>query len=492
MERRLPRAARAVPQIWIMHAVFVVTATFVACGSDSLPAIPSPPPAGTDLDAGAAPPADPGAVGDGGTGKESGNDGSAADASDAASAGPAFVSLAERCKLINDRNLDDQSANQPAFHANLRGTDLGIPVANGTDLFFFFGDSAGSRGIWPLGSESLPDAVGYSAVSHAAVAADPGALCTSLRFLAAGAAQTGIGHGLDSRIERDFAGASMTPPAGHALTEYIHNPAGPHGANAFPNLPGDFEVPSGAFSHQGSIYVFYTTVVSPSTVEMKGSYLARWTTPSTTGVPSYDILYTVDERFDAAGAMHGDFINVAPVVHGSYVYLYGTGAYRQSAVHLARKPLAMLATPDGFERYDATTKTWVPANVATAAPVVVSSGIGELSVQYFPAINRFAMLDQEIVAGNNQVLARFATSPEGPWSAAITVASLSDAAFNAKYCCVSLDCTGQRLINCDRAGFYGTYMLPDLTTKPDGSFAIDFFMSTWDPYNVALMTATFH
>ena len=102
------------------------------------------------------------------------------------------------------------------------------------------------------------------------------------------------------------------------------------------------------------------------------------------------------------------------------------------------------------------------------------------------------MLNQEIVAGNNQVLARFATSPEGPWSAAVSVASLSDPVFTAKYCCASLDCTGERLINCDRAGFYGTYMLPDVATKPDGSFAIDFFMSTWDPYDVALMTATFH
>ena len=418
-------------------------------------------------------------------------DAAASDASDAAAiATPVFVSLAERCKLINARNLDDQSANLPGFRANLRGTDLGIPVANGNDLFVFFGDSAGFRGIWPLGPESLPDAVGYSAVSHAAVAANPSALCTNLRFLG-GTPQTGIGHGLDNQIERDFAAASMTAPTGHALSEYIHNPAGVRGANAFPNLPGDFEVPSGAFAHQGSIYIFYTTVVSPSTVEMKGSYLARWKAPSTSALPNYDILYAVDERFDAAGAMYGDFINVAPVVSGNYVYLYGTGAYRQSAVHLARKLLTTLTTAGGFERFDAATKTWLSGGAATAAPVVASAGVGELSVQYFPAINRFAMLDQEIVAGNNQVLARFATSPAGPWSAAIPVASLSDPAFTAKYCCVALDCTGEQLLNCDRAGFYGTYMLPDVATKPDGSFAIDFFMSTWDPYNVALMSATF-
>jgi hypothetical protein len=479
-------------QGWIAPATLMVTGVFVACGTSFEARIPDAPPGSGDSDA------DPAAAADGANGMEgspgaldAAADGSPTTTDAAALPTPSFVSLAERCKLINDRNLDDPSANLPTTRANLRGTDLGIPVVNGTDLYVFFGDSAGFKAIWPLGPESLPDAVGYSAVPYASVKADPSALCTNLRFLG-GPKQSGAGHAVDSTIERDFAAASMTPPAGHAISEYIHNPAGPRGANAFPSLPGDFEVPSGAFSYQGSIYLFYTTVVSPSTVEMKASYLVRWTSPSTLNTPNYDILYSIDERFDANGAMHGDFINVAPVVSGDFVYLYGTGAYRQSAVHLARKHLTDLATPGGFERFDATTKTWVPANSATTAPVVASSGIGELSVRYFPAIKRFAMLDQEITAGNNQVVARFANAPEGPWSAPIAVASLSDPAFTAKYCCVSLDCTGERLINCDRAGFYGTYMLPDVTVHANGSFSIDFSMSTWDPYNVALMTATFH
>jgi hypothetical protein len=34
-------------------------------------------------------------------------------------------------------------------------------------------------------------------------------------------------------------------------------------------------------------------------------------------------------------------------------------------------------------------------------------------------------------------------------------------------------------------------MLPDVVENPDGSFSISFLMSTWIPYNVALMTATF-
>lgn len=463
--------------IRLLVASFVTLSIVAACG--------------TDYTSDATPAIADGAQGPGGAGPERQHTDGGLEIGDAGAAplpAPTFESLSELCKLISDRNLDDPTANDTHFRANLRGTDLGIPVAHGSDLFLFFGDTAGVRAIWPLGPESLPDAVGFA--SSAAVKKDPRALCTDLRFLG-GSPETSAGRAQDKRIERDFAGGWMTPPPGHAIGEYVHNPSGPRGAGAFPNLPGDFEVPSGAFSHAGSIYVFYTTVVSPSTVEMKGSYLARWSKPSTTGLPSYEILHHVDQRFDASGPLCGDFINIAPVIVGDWVYLYGSGDYRKSSVHLARKPLAAIEQPGGFERFDAETRTWRPANDAGAAPVVVSPSVGELSVRWFPEIGRFAMLNQEINVHGNQVVARFANAPEGPWSAAIPVATMSDPKFAATYCCVNGDCSGQRLFNCDRAGFYGTYMLPDATVKPDGSFTIAFTMSTWDPYNVALMSATF-
>jgi hypothetical protein len=236
-------------------------------------------------------------------------------------------------------------------------------------------------------------------------------------------------------------------------------------------------VPTGGFSFAGALYLFYSSVqVSP--IEMKGSYLARWAAPSTAGLPDYEVQYPVDERFDANGALHGDFINIAAVVDGDYVYLFGTGAYRASPVHLARKRLDTLATAGGFERYD--------------APIVADANIGELSVRYYAAIDRWVMLDQEGWNGRNVIVARFAAAPEGPWSERVVVADMGDPAFAATYCCVNGDCAGARLFNCDRAGFYGTYMLPEVATHADGSFSISFTMSTWDPYNVALMRATFN
>jgi hypothetical protein len=354
---------------------------------------------------------------------------------------------------------------------------LGISVAHGNDLYIFFGDTAGAQHIWPLGPESLPDAVGYSAVPYSSVAQNPSLLCSNLRFLLTG--------GKTGNVEGDFAGASMQPPAGEPISNYIHNPAGPRGANMFPHLPGDFEVPSGAFSYGGSIYVFYTTV-NLNPFEMRGSYLAKWEHPSTGGKPDYRILYQVDQRFDSQGPLRGKFINIAALVDEPYLYLYGTGKYRASSVHLARKRLSDLDTPGGFEVFDATSQQWVNPK-SSAGPVVSLPSIGELSVQHYPSIGRYVMMDQELT----NIVARFADKPEGPWGNAVTVASMIDPIFALTYCCINLDCPGKRLINCDRAGFYGTYMLPDPIVHADGSFSIAFTMSTWDPYNVALMSATF-
>jgi hypothetical protein len=60
------------------------------------------------------------------------------------------------------------------------GTDLGIPVEHGGNVWFFFGDTVGYKAIWPFG-ESHPDAVAY--VDAAAFDADPATACTDLRFL---------------------------------------------------------------------------------------------------------------------------------------------------------------------------------------------------------------------------------------------------------------------------------------------------------------------
>lgn len=383
-----------------------------------------------------------------------------------------LVSSRERCKLLSDRDARDPTANDVQHRANVLGADLGIPVVHGDTFYLLFGDTIGYAGIWG-GGESHPDSIAYGADPASEIAADPSLLCTRLRIVTLPPAQS-IGPTLDASIVADFAGVAMSPPAGHAIGEYIRNPAG-GGAQTFPHLPGDFEVPSGAFSAGDAIYVFYTTVAGPGDIDMKASYLARWT-PSTIGPTVYQILYGVDQRFDEQGALGGNFINIAAQVAGDYVYLFGTGEYRRSGIQLARKRLDALAAPGGFE---------------ALGTIVETRGYGETSVRYFPAIDRWMILAEELTPASNRIVAHFADAPEGPWTGPLVVHDMADPAFRDAYCCTAEDdCRGEQFFNCNRTGFYGTYLFPDVIATSDG-FTVTYTMSSFSPYNVALFQATF-
>lgn len=400
---------------------------------------------------------------------------------------PVLAGTDQLCKLLSNRNTSDPTANDVQHRANVLGADLGIPVEHGGTLYIMFGDTIGFAGIW--GAQSHPDSVGYGVDSAAAIAANPSLLCAGTRIVSLAPGQS-IGPNVNASVQRDFAGVYMSPPPNRTIGEFIRNPSGGNGGPLFPNLPGDFEVPSGAFSSGGSIYVFYTTVVGPNDITMKGSYLARWTAPATSAIPAYEIQYGVDQRFDSNGPLGGHFINVAAETDDTYVYAFGTGAYRASSVYLARKRLDSLATP-GFEAYDAASGTW-GADPATAAPIIAPTGYGETSARYFSAIDRWMFIGEELTPTTNRIIARFADRPEGPWSEPIIVHDMADAAFRGAYCCGAVNvCNGKQFFNCDRTGFYGTYLLPDVVVNADDSFTVTYTMSSFDPYNVALYQATF-
>lgn len=386
---------------------------------------------------------------------------------------PRLVSSGAHCKLLSNRNTSDPTPNDVQHRANILGADLGIPVDHANTLYIFFGDTIGYAGIWGVG-QSHPDSVGFATMPASAISANPSLLCSNLRALTLAPGDS-IGPTVDPTVEADFAANAMAAPSGHTLGEYIRNPSGMP-PQTFPHLPGDFEVPSGAFSHDGSIYVFYTTVESPTDITMKASYLARWANPATAGLPSYSILYGVDHRFDATGPLGGNFINVAAVPHDDYLYAFGTGIYRASAVHLARKPLSTLSTDATFE---------------PLGEIIPTAGYGETSVRYYPTIDRWMFLAQQQTPEANRVVARFADRPEGPWSEALVVHDMADSAFRARYCCaVENDCQNDEFMNCNRTGFYATYLFPDVILEPDG-FTVTYTISSFDPYNVALFSATF-
>jgi hypothetical protein len=383
----------------------------------------------------------------------------------------ASLGSVQLCKLLSNRNTSDPTPNDVQHRANVLGADLGIPVAHDQRLYLLFGDTIGFAGIWGNG-ESHPDAVGHATDDAAMIAAHPELLCGDLQ-MATLAPQDSTGPRVDPSVVADFAAGYMTAPPGHTLGEFIRNPAGD--TTLFPALPGDFEVPSGAFAYGDSIYVFYTTVVSRAQPDMKASYLARWTNPGD-GAPPYQILYAVDERFDASGPLGGNFINIAAEVSGDYVYLFGTGDYRRSPIYLARKRLDALATPGGFE---------------DLGMIIATPGYGETSVRYFPEIGAWMLLAEELLPASNRIVAYTAAQPEGPWSQPYIVHDMADPAFTSAYCCaIDDDCQGQQMFDCDRTGFYGSYLLPGAILR-GSTFTLTYTLSSFAPYNVALFQTTF-
>jgi hypothetical protein len=102
------------------------------------------------------------------------------------------------------------------------------------------------------------------------------------------------------------------------------------------------------------------------------------------------------------------------------------------------------------------------------------------------------LLAEELTPTSNRIVAAFADKPEGPWTAPLTVHDMGDAAFRDQYCCTSEDnCLGPELFNCNRTGFYGTYLFPEVT-QSGTDFTVAYTMSSFSPYNVALFQTTFH
>lgn len=404
-------------------------------------------------------------------------------------------SLLERellCKIVSDTALEDPTENALQTRFNLTGSDLGVPAALGDTLYLFFGDTVGYRAIWDFGED--PDAVGH--LPLAAVQADPTTLCRDLAFHVTPDIPS-VAAGLDPTIERDFAGAWLQPPPGEPIAAYIADPAGP-----FPNMPGTFEVPGGALAVGDALYIFYAGLVEfqPRTRATLG-FLARWDAPGS-GTPTYQIVRPVDAT--GGGPLGGHFVQIAPVLWGDHVVLFGTGDYRRSPVSLARVPTDALESGAGTEVWDAGAGTWLdaatstPAMLEAAAPIFETEGVGELSVQWIGEAGVLvAMYQRELHddAGNildNRIVVRTATAPEGPWSDAVTVIDMADPAFTAAHCC-GATCPGPQILHCNLAGLYGAYLVPAFEVSPAGpggalELELPFVASTWNPYNVVLFT----
>ncbi|MBB2769510.1 UNVERIFIED_ORG: hypothetical protein GGE11_000405 [Mycolicibacterium obuense] len=189
----------------------------------------------------------------------------------------------------------------------------------------------------------------------------------------------------------------------------------------------------------------------------QGAYVRKYTVDPVTGKPLKN----------AAGQEITD----------GYIYSYGTPAGRTGTAYVSRVAEADILDKTKYEYWNGT--SWTPGNPAAAKPILPSTTttsffgliktttyptVSEMSVQYNSYEKKYIMLYGD---KNNNIVMRKADSPEGPWSAPITLVTSSK-----------------------MPGLYAPMIHPWSST--DNVSAADqqylyWNLSTWDDYQVKLM-----
>jgi len=372
------------------------------------------------------------------------------------------------CQLTGeyDRERRQYTINRTGSKYHLKGTDLGASFQHKGRTWFLFGDSVptdGNTSDRPISG----DAIAYTDDK------DPEA-CLSLQFIEASD------------------GGYLSP-------------------KLYPFVPlGGFEVPTSGFSHEDTMYLFFTTNWDSAQKRMGRSVLA-WSADD--GRTTFHNMYDVSTD---------KYINISPVIvnnadvpglpesSGQGLLMWCTGYYRKSDIYLSWVPMNGISQKEAWRYwgFDAVKQRVGWINSESNAVPLLSQGqhqIGELSVTWNPFLRKWLLLYSDDAPRG--ILFRTSDLPWGPWS---PVGVLFDPWVDNGYCNfihVSWDSSqtlGAFGKYCDNVhddmfgqwrekewgGEYGAYVISNYSTGDQTSTTIYYLMSTWKPYQAVLMKST--
>ena len=264
---------------------------------------------------------------------------------------------------------------------------------------------------------------------------------------------------------------------------------------------GGMEVPSGGISLLGKIYLVFTTDWHEPTGNMERSVMARSDDDGRTWKRLYNLSAATNHDMTNA-----KFVNVSmaevkdPEPAGpkeAIVLIWGTGAYRKSNPYLAMVPASQIEDRAAIRYYTGIDShgdsRWSPRE-ADAVPLFEQPQVGEFSVAWIAAVNRWVMLyNADKPRG---ITMRTAPKPRGPWSAGhVILDPWKDGAYG-KYMHVSWKFTGVPHDNFsdpgrenEWGGEYGPYLIPRFTRGDARRCQLFYTMSTWNPYQTILVTS---
>jgi hypothetical protein len=319
------------------------------------------------------------------------------------------------------------------------GTDLGVSFEHDGRLVFLFGDS------WLTG----PDLSRWD---------DDSAAWTELAYPA------------DGTLPR---------------LNWYQNGAGTFLTLAVPgvNLKG-FNVPVEGLVLGGTTYLFFTTGFSNATGRHTHSVLTHLASPDFSSI-EVDHVVPSDK-----------FFNVSIVSEPSTLWIFSSGHYRQSAVHLAKVAPEDLIDRSRWTYYRGLSngQPEFGPDEASAVPIVDASCVGELSVRKHPALELYLMSYN--CDSPRGIHLRYAPSPVGPWSEPLIIfdpAPDQDRGYQ-HFIHANRDVLGyddglsEPGRESEWGGEYGPYLIPQWFTTPSpGVHSILYVLSSWNPYQVHLM-----
>ncbi|HKP43980.1 MAG TPA: DUF4185 domain-containing protein [Mycobacterium sp.] len=204
-----------------------------------------------------------------------------------------------------------------------------------------------------------------------------------------------------------------------------------------------------SWDNNGAWTTNYSAIaVSPDNGEHWGVYPDSVRVPTPDSVPGGRYV-AGNENFQM-----GAFLKPGP--GDPYLYSFGTPSGRGGSAFVARVLPGYVPDLRHYEYWNSDQNSWVPGNPA-AATVVIPGPVGEMSAQFNTYLKQYLVL---YTNGMNDVVARTAPAPQGPWGPEQMLVS-------------SMQFPG---------GIYAPYLHPWSTGRE-----LYFNLSLWSAYNVMLM-----